>query len=363
MTVLRILRCLCFCIAIERGNWTPHSPRTLSSRRHLRRKILHKKTKSKSATFVKPDWLKQWTISKGWKHNGAHVLKLNMPRGNMTSEQEDDNQDNSSMSIENIDELISFNSNVEIREKEDDPNDLDRIETISSSSSEIETGKIGTDKASKIKEQRVSEMFLQSSKNYRISFPAIQNHQLPLSSSCQEVENPYDGMIKKMHQSYFEDNNQKIFTFSRNLREEVIYECSEESNSLTIFHNPIYSTDKVKYYDFRTNHLKKPGNFLEKISEVNISKRNTIKFTQKSSRRYLVKTEKYIIQHIRVRFMLALGKKNLGLKMGYRRLKPDSSKVRDERGKENLYESIARVHYEQRKIGSGRVSLKIQNLR
>ncbi|KAL3272341.1 hypothetical protein HHI36_013822 [Cryptolaemus montrouzieri] len=416
MTIFnRILRCLCMCIVIKRGTWSPHSSRTLNSRAHLRRKYIRSRPKlsKNSGPSTKPDWLKQWTISKGWMHNRSHLLNLgtNTVDNSMETKKDDaDKQDkssvtDSSISIENIDDLISIISG------EDNGNeiDLDQIDVISTSSSfaiEVkEETKSNTNKD-------VSEIFIQSSKNYRLSFSDHlkfqANHQpiiyqgiisskknkkiiakiweyLKATRQSEELSinnnQIYGGVNAKRSYGNDEDRNQRIeltnaldinsenkyFKYRKNLQEEVIYECSEESNSLTIYHNPIYVSEIQKYYDFRTNHSTKPGNFSDRLNA--LKKRKG--YAKISTWKRKIKTERHIIQHIKVRFMLTMRMDKDITKLKTRKIKHGKLRVgmyRADRLAAGMFadgsnEKIPRIHDEQKRIGNGRTSLKIQNFR
>lgn len=96
MTIFsEILRLLCLCVVMEKGSWTP-AP-------FVSQKTPPKKRRSRgedSAGPSKPEWLKEWTISKGWIHNRSHLLSL--------GKEDDDDEESSSVSTDNIEELISI---------------------------------------------------------------------------------------------------------------------------------------------------------------------------------------------------------------------------------------------------------------
>ncbi|KAK9883839.1 hypothetical protein WA026_002036 [Henosepilachna vigintioctopunctata] len=432
MTILnQLLRCLCLCIVIKKGTWSPHSPKTISARAHARKRYKNPIINiPKKSPLSKPDWLKQWTISKGWMHNRSHLLNLksNSTNDNSMEDKQEDNDNlekssetNSSISIENIEDLISITSIVDAENRYRDQSDLDRIEVLSTSSSSISFKTLNGDKnLAKLQEQKVSKIFMQSSKNYRLKFsenfsfapeyqPSVYHdnvltskntnffnkiwkHLKPrkkygkfvIDSHNDNSDNPNkflkdnDTLIvqRTFHKSHgkFLNEENKTFKFGKNLQDEIIYECSEESNSLSIHQNPIYSSEIRKYYDFRTNNLDKPGNFSEKINNMKISKNAYLRFSRMNSLRFRMKTEKCIIQHIKVRFMLSLRSSNVKMnrfdtKMGYGRLRAKNyKKKRRKVSRLNAVcdtdnRRIAKIHEEQRRIGNGRTSLKIQNLR
>lgn len=91
-----ILRLLCLCVVMEKGSWTPAS--------FVAQKTPPKKRKSAATPGAsKPEWLKEWTISKGWIHNRSHLLTLG----------KEDDDDSSSVSTDNIEELISIETEAQ----------------------------------------------------------------------------------------------------------------------------------------------------------------------------------------------------------------------------------------------------------
>lgn len=97
MTIFsEILRLLCLCVVMEKGSWTP-APFVAVH------KTIPKKRRAGGRDIVnssKPEWLKEWTISKGWIHNRSHLLTL--------GKEDDDDAESSSVSTDDIDELISM---------------------------------------------------------------------------------------------------------------------------------------------------------------------------------------------------------------------------------------------------------------
>ncbi|CAG9829146.1 unnamed protein product [Diabrotica balteata] len=67
------------CFVINRGSWDPNGVSAIDQKR-LKEKFANKETKRKEAALKKPEWLKEWTISKGWVHNKSHLLELGRKR-------------------------------------------------------------------------------------------------------------------------------------------------------------------------------------------------------------------------------------------------------------------------------------------
>lgn len=348
------------CSMVEKANWSPLNTISPSNARV----IVTKSLKSLEKPTAKPEWLKEWTISKGWIHNRSHLLNLGLDNSD-----NDKMSDCSSVSIENVDELIS------LEEPEIDRN-VDKIDVISSSTEETD----------------INYMFEQVCENYRLHFPekAIKQNgndlKLPevykerILSKKQHNHNMFMVLWRKMKPKRRKKSYNCRFTinelydcqnFTRkkynsvkkstlgknialyntlnaktNLHEEPIYECSDENTSLysCIYHNPIYmSQNEVssrKFYDFHSN-----------------SRHNRLNLK--------VRTEKYIIRHIKVRIMLSMRIGHIQ-KVNVNKLTKKNLNRMDKGlvGAENdMYKQIARFHDEQRRIGNGKTSIKIQNMR
>lgn len=151
-----------------------------------------------------------------------------------------------------------------------------------------------------------------------------------------------------------------------NLHEEPIYECSEDE--LSVYNNPIYfpaeplpnhhdPERKKRYFDFHTNRDNQQNGFFRDQDEADIiyEQISCCRRRQDAHKRKL-RTEKHIIRHIRVRIMLTLRLRKFALQSGdVRNTSRNSERFVKERIKD--------VHEEQRRIGSGRNSMKIQNMR
>ncbi|XP_008197099.2 ankycorbin isoform X1 [Tribolium castaneum] len=317
-TISDILRFLCLCVMIEKGSWTPtpiinHDP----------------KKRTLKDNNSKPEWLKEWTISKGWIHNRSHLLTLG-------KENEDDS---SSVSTEDIEELIS----IETEQEQDVSLIFHQVsENYRQNFPENPPVKYNTDlQLPEIYKERLlmtkDESYLnqiwklikpkkKSSKTYNCKFTVNQLYEptqtIPRSTSSTTKAKSRTNLGKNI--AIFNTLNSKT-----NLHEDPIYECSEEN--MSIYNNPIYAP-LTRYYDFHSNRLC-----------------NNFKYRKRPD--LSQKTEKYIIRHIKVRIMLSLRIGNL--KKRYRNMARKSS----------LRESIERTHAEQRRIGNGKTSIKIQNLR
>lgn len=415
-------------MVIQKGSWTPkHNANNATI---VKRSIKHVKNKEKPAE--KPEWLKQWTISKGWMHNRSHLLELGVKNESKedllametptTSKRvwgaKTDND--SSISIEDLDELLSLESNIETQSKSDD---LDRIDVVSDSAEDInsnETIRLAT-------QQDISVVFKEVSMNYRQNFPdkfvknlssdlelpeiykerillnkndnsnvlaEFWNHFKPKKkskslSTCKfTVNSLYDNSEVSFRKIQVAEENlgfeykneqfQGVTATSRstlgqnialyntlnsktNLIDDTIYECSEDSASL--YQNPLYSpleTKNKQFYDFHTNHMCKPDSFIRR--RYRLAKVQGSKF---DSAKYKTKTEKYIIRHIKVRIMLSL---RVGRFKRFRRkeARPGLGRkccegLADDA--DTMRMKIVRAHEEQRRIGNGRTSTKIQNMR
>lgn len=89
MTIFyKLLRFLCLCVVMQKGSWTPQQENIA-------------KKKKKEAGSPKPEWLKQWTISKGWMHNRSHLLNLGVSR-EVVSREEGGTRANSCLSLQMV---------------------------------------------------------------------------------------------------------------------------------------------------------------------------------------------------------------------------------------------------------------------
>lgn len=486
MTLEDLLRCVFSCI-LTKGSWSPNTnSKKKDTRRH--RMIIKKRLKEKpfrrkkkripKKDVLKPDWLKQWTISKGWMHNRSHLLNLGVDNTQvMENEQQEENSDksfktfvedwidsgsvqerqrtekelawlkrererleenleensesDSSVSIENIDDLISIVSSNEISGKytpDFKSGEIDKIEIL-----EEPISKTSIIMARNTDE--ISMIFEQISQNYRRNFPdsglrLMESSDISLPEVYRErllknerkftilnffkqfkkkkkshwknykftVNELYDSNWKKeefyndsenynfineeifsddcieigspLFKDYLENNktkhNKKLQRSSlgknialyntlnskTNLHEEPIYECSEDE--VSIYNNPIYEPlayfhCKEAFYDFRKKFYKGDDQLKKNI-----------------------KQEKYIIRHVRIRIMLSLRLGKLQ-KLYKKRRKPCYKKllgvnhnsctgIACESSAETRY-FCRKAHEEQRRIGNGETSLKIQNMR
>lgn len=412
-----LFRCLCLCVVIERGTWSPNEKKKISKRnRDIVKKHLYTQQSSKTGTTdpSRPAWLKEWTISKGWVHNKSHMLAL----GHQSSLKMEDNlSETSSISSQNIDELVSLESNIDqkIISKQLIKNiksvDTESEDSADCSSEDDETVRI----SSLVNRRRPVSVFEQVSENYRNNFPEtsktnylgtfelpqIYKEQLLLRQKKETniLQEIWKHMKPKSHKTSRYDcrftenqifNNNDIFNSlrsissdkfdtnksnkktnlaknialyndlnsRRNLHEETIYECSEENSNQTslnnIYHNPIYSQSTnqvISVYDRRMEqyqrHLKHfhDNNDLAKL-----------------------KSDKYVIRHIRVRIMLSLRVGKVQKAKNYRPKKRNFFGGKKRRRKvtqenDNVHFRVAKIHDEQRRIGNGKSSIKIQNMR
>ncbi|KAF5277194.1 hypothetical protein FQR65_LT03900 [Abscondita terminalis] len=355
---------------MEKGSWSPSGVYSIKPEEKNQRVILHRNlSEVDDDDGNKPAWLKQWTISKGWMHNRSHLLELGVNTEKMDKE-------DSSVSEEDIQDLLSISS--------DNIDNWDKIEVLN------QTVQVKT-------EADYSPAF----DNYRTTFPDTccwtTTNQLPeLYKERLQLNAKSGGCIKellseitvktrnkKQHpkkdassitpskkiedqptKSHKSALSQDISTYNAlnsktNLHEDVIYECSESSASL--YNNPIYvSTETIdkrdkKFFDFHSNHQNGSSGFIANKSE-SLNKKSCKNGTVNG----LLKSEKYVIRHIKIRIMLSL-RVNKFKRFYKRNLKKGGSKIR---GRVSDYRSqIKSAHAEQRRIGSGKGSLKIQNMR
>ncbi|KAH1025374.1 hypothetical protein HUJ05_010110 [Dendroctonus ponderosae] len=167
-----------------------------------------------------------------------------------------------------------------------------------------------------------------------------------------------------------------------NIHEEAILECSDESNfnSLSyIYYNPAYVPAEQNFVDFHSNHTK-DVEIHRQSTHINRPSSRSPNFSSRNSKRnkyqllphrndevlkYKAKTEKYIIRHVRIRIMLSLriGKKikdDKGMMAKIDSVKQSARKTSGEI--EDMRRNINRMHEEQRRIGNGKTSIKIQNM-
>ncbi|KAJ8956631.1 hypothetical protein NQ318_013985 [Aromia moschata] len=438
-------------MVIERGSWYPNQKPLNKNKNH--RAILKNRFKDfkepNAHSSKKPEWLKEWTISKGWVHNKSHLLELGKDnstedlviieetRAVMEAKNYDKLSETSSVQEENIDDLISVDSHVERSQSSRNSQlDFDRIETMSSSDEGSDIQVQETNVSQQHKTQNMSLIFNQVSDNYRQHFPENFNKYNGNDLSLPEVykerlltnknkesnmwlelwrfikpkrrkrnsynckftvnqlydssdnmqfrstpENPVDTLKSNKRNSLGRNIALYNTLNSRtNLHEETIYECSDENsncNSLNnVYFNPVYApTFPVKkYYDFHSNHRRTCNNFAFNRKLVT-SKNRLCRRSKDDSLRTKLKTEKYVIRHIRVRIMLSL---RVGRVQKVYRNTPGSNPSRTLLSARNyqvegrqLMQSegevhqmrISSIHEEQRRIGNGKTSIKIQNMR
>lgn len=425
--ISNLFRCLCLCIVIEKGTWSPNEGKKAirKNKEVVKRQLYNKKSpKIEKIDPTRPAWLNEWTISKGWVHNKSHMLELGANQ-NVQKMAEGKNyeilSETSSISSQNIDELISLESNTvrkfsskELAVKEESI-DLESEESAEYSSDEDdETIRV----ASITTKQETAAIFEKVSENYRNNFPdAGKSHvigSLELPQVYKEqlllrekkdlniLQEIWRQMKPKRHKTsrydcrYTESkiySNNDIFntlkSFNsdtpsdtckafkktnlaknialyndlnsrRNLHEETIYECSEENSNHTslnnIYFNPIYSQNTNQMISVYDRRIEQYQRHLRGIHDKND--------------RSKMKSDKYVIRHIRVRFMLSLrvGKVHKAKKPREKRKKflvgrkkHSNRKALEENS--SIHSRVSKMHDEQRRIGNGKTSIKIQNMR
>lgn len=384
----KLLRFLCLCIVMQKGSWTPQQG--FNKKQNV---TVSKKRKGES---VKPEWLKQWTISKGWMHNRSHLLHLGLEndvKEETVVEIETPKpsrriwgDESSSVSLEHIDDLISL-ANSDVGTSKTRNNDLFTNYRRNfpdhhgrCSDDDLQLPEIYKERLLLAKQENanfLTELWEQvkpkrkSKGNRNCKFTVNQLY------DCKEINFQNTDLARKPLRNTLSQNIALYNTLNSktNLLEDTIYECSEDSNSL--YHNPIYSSTQqenrtiAKYYDFHTNHLNKPDSFVRR--RYRLANQPNHKF---NSMKYRLKTEKYIIRHIKVRIMLSLkiGRfQKLCNKRQFAVGNHDRQALLFKSGAEccenftdeqsSLRRRIVQAHEEQRRIGNGRCSLKIQNMR
>lgn len=343
MTIIaKILRCLCMCIVLQRGSWTPNNNNNNRNNvKNHKSEVNNCNNRKEKLTkeFTKPEWLKQWTISKGWMHNRSHLLGLGR------------------------DDDLTTTDNTEVTQPKMQHDNI----------------------ADNIEEMNYSAMFEEISQNYRSNFPSVL---LPVNKENllkNEIDNT-NALLKFVKRTQMQACTDETSTSSHksksnlgqniarfntlnsktNLHEDTIYECSEDDVSLynNPIYEPIYGTKmyREKFEGFHTNHIcKKENNFKRNSTILHNNYRKLFQRHKYDTLKYRLKSEKYIIRHIKIRIMLSmrLGKfHRVKRKMndGYRQLISRNEQFTNSDNKSKL-------HQEQRKIGNGKTSMKIQNMR
>ncbi|XP_066140535.1 espin [Euwallacea fornicatus] len=381
---------------------------------------------------IKPAWLKEWTISKGWVHNRSHMLSLRrMADDGGQKRLEEDISDSSSVS--NVEELISIISNLnsqgsdqESSSKEDaETMNLPRMAGKSTKNLLVNNG------------EDMKEIFDQISENYRENFKT-ENHQkysdldlptiykerllaqqggvikqmwkglkqLHISGSksspkynckftvnqlygvtedkkeiVQNTQNPRALPVQTVQRNTSGKNSlgRNIALFNTlnsksNIHEDAILECSDESNfnSLNyIYYNPVYASDPSKP-DLNSNKeiVAVNRSFSSSPNQTELSSRNfktnryqVLPYPRDDPLKYKSKSDKYVIRHVRIRIMLSLriGKKMKNIEKKKHGISEKFSEMSSQA--EVMRRNINRTHEEQRRIGNGRTSIKIQNMR
>lgn len=423
--LLNLFRCLCLCLVVEKGSWYLNGKKSTDSRRRkINRAVLKKDFLSKNKSKLekdtkKPDWLKEWTISKGWVHNKSHLLELGdkCSIGKMENKHYEQLSESTSVSTEHVEDLLSLNSNSEIDEckcQQGNINITEEDEYFTNNTLRFANVPITPTV------QNMRMVYKQVSENYRKNFPDTSRKYTDNEFSLPEIykeqllfkekENAnflhhlwnhvkakrkrklsYEGKFtenelfdKNPSPSFLENSEQRsegsrsnrktnlgenIAIFNTlndrtNLHEDPIYECSEENsnynNSMNnVYLNPVYSpvplerglqpNNQVTLYDRR---------MMQYQDHLRINHEND--YSAKS------KTDKYVIRHIRVRIMLSLRIGRIQkVKSKDNKRGPSSirNKINKKAVEDDVHLRVSRMHDEQRRIGNGRTSIKIQNMR
>lgn len=159
-----------------------------------------------------------------------------------------------------------------------------------------------------------------------------------------------------------------------NIHEDAILECSDESNvnSLNyVYYNPVYASSDSKPKDLTESNRFKPEEKFEvvgrKFPPAKSQHQFLMPYKREEALKHKTKNDKYVIRHVRVRIMLSLriGKKvksggSVRKKIGSER---HSVNTKFSTEVEEMRHTIRRIHEEQRRIGNGTTSIKIQNMR
>lgn len=378
------------CLCIEKGSWSPNNKKLTTKRLKCK--------KYEKCDITKPEWLKQWTISKGWMHDRSHMLSLGLEGNNKISKEQND--DSSVLPCaDNTEDLISVNEKVDNSVTRDinnisDPNqtkvcieDLDKIEVDETdvySNININYRENFPIISNDTCQQQLKENVIQYSK---IIFPSRQNLFQKSSKKISNIKTLNDLLVVSGG-SVKDKRNSRLFNsayFKRNVQD-TIYECSEDSFSL--YTNPIYEavnevSDNVHllngisnvetYFKFNKDAQCEYQKFLSNDLNTNklLGKNGFVRRNQFLSKKSRFSSEKYIIRHIRIRIMLSLRLRKFQ-RVHRKKMKTKKKlfclnkkrQVTSSESEDNLLKgSISRVHDEQRRISNGNTSLKIQNLR
>ncbi|CAG9812707.1 unnamed protein product [Phaedon cochleariae] len=410
-----LFRCLCLCVVIEKGSWTPNTKEnTNKHQKKVLKKRFHKLDAKRRDKSRKPEWLKEWTISRGWVHNKSHLLELGTSNPvAMNGKTYEELSDDSSVSLENVEDLISIRSNnYDFREESRNANDDETSDDASSVEVQINRSSL----------QNVSKIYHQMTENYREHFPessrsatdfkdaslpevykerllfneerskcgglgGFWNYVKPKSkkkvslNDCKfTVNRLYDDSTNKHSQTSVVEKYTKRNSLGRNialyntlnaktnLHEEPIYECSEETSNYNSLNNVYFNPAYVPFENPKK--ISSNDNQMCVLNRLNGYHEDRINFRHNYQNSAMkMRNEKYVIRHIRVRIMLSL---RVG-KIQRVKKKPKMKKNKFFRGKnkhmndkvpsENLEFRVTRMHEEQRRIGNGRTSIKIQNMR
>lgn len=404
-------------MVVEKGSWTPNNRQNLDgtdsdiykSTQSERRNNLTSITDIRD--FKKPEWLKQWTISKGWMHDRSHMLSIGMD-----NVQRINSEDEEIVTVENVEEfdersrrqrenVFDDDSVAEIVKKSSTIDNMEDFSIIFSQISqnyrknfpEIHTQNLGGPVIHKVykkdplivRENRnfFSVLFNKlkrknGTQSFKYTFKKCNDEATTLNlqsnetyTSNSELDSSKLCKVNKHNKSNLGNNLAMYNTMNSktNLHQDTIYECSEDS--LSLYNNPIYTSDSFepypKYFDFHTNRAQSKTTF---FAHDGVNTKNTNTFWCKKNTcdtlKRKVKTEKYIIRHIKIRIMLTLRlsrfkfhKRNLK-PLSYNQLFRCSSRLRNStKGVCNVKDKVIEVHQEQKKISNGSESMKIQNMR
>ncbi|KAJ8916802.1 hypothetical protein NQ315_005809 [Exocentrus adspersus] len=399
-------KCLCLCIVIEKRTWYPNQKLVNNNKTKIHRAILKKRfnqieAKKSKNNLNKPEWLKEWTISKGWVHNKSHLLDLGRNNSTenivilsqthavMENKTYQELSDNSSVSLTNIDDLISITSHTNNQEStnRNTQKDFNKIETISNSDDTSSLHEEIFTVPEKKEQQNMSNVFNKVSENYRKKFPEHCNKYPSNDLSLPEIYK--ERLLMNKHREsnilleiwkYIKPKRRKRNSYNCKFTVNELYDKSENNQFKKILDTKSELVKSLKRNNLSRNialynTLNSKTNLHEdtiyECSEEN-SNNNSLscKSDKNNTLKARLKTEKYVIRHIRVRIMLSMrvGKvkkvyKNQGNNANKRPLLSIKNEPKEvSKDEEEIQARAAEIHEEQKRIGNGKTSIKIQNM-
>lgn len=212
MTVLKnILKTCCICLTLDKASWSPNN--TVLMVKKQKSKVFEKFSKY---DINKPEWLKQWTISKGWMHDRSHMLSLgleNNSESNTNIDKQIQIREEETSSVSNASDLISIIENFD--------NTVNNDRNNHNETREIQTTDLDLEKIEKVEN---SNLFENININYRKNFPIFTGENFK-----KLVEN--DTQLHTKHSSKSELSSGQFYFF--NLCQQIDTHNSVEENLKT----------------------------------------------------------------------------------------------------------------------------------